>query len=208
MNTISSQKGFTLLEILISVAIFALVSTATFSMLQQTIRTGEAFDTKSSSLVELQRAHRLLQQDFSQVVPRTIRDEFGDVSDAVMSDDMSWGTAVEVTRTGRPNPLNKARSNLIRLRYFFDGDKLIRRTWKRLDRAPGAEFQDQLILAGVENWQVRFLSGKQWVETWPDKAVEDGGSALPNAFEIKLTMATEREFRWLFSVFPSIEPGL
>ena len=199
-----SQQGFTLLEILIAVAIFALVSSATFSMLQQTIKSGERFDNKAAYLVELQRAHRLLQQDFSQVVPRTVRDEFGDVLPAVMSEDVSWGTAVELTRTGRPNPLNKPRSQLLRLRYLFDGEHLIRRTWKSLDRAPGAEYQDQIVLSDVTKWQIRFLSDKQWLESWPSDE-EGSESDLPSAFEILLEVEGEREFRWLFSVFPEVE---
>lgn len=205
MRQSSSQAGFTLLEILVAVAIFALVSTATFSMLQQTIKSGEQFDNNAAYLVELQRAHRLLQQDFSQVMPRTIRDEHGDLLPAVMSEDVNWGTAVELTRTGRPNPLNKPRSQLLRLRYFFDGDKLIRRTWKGLDRAPEAEFQDQLVLKNVKTWQVRFLSENQWLASWPSET-EGAEVDLPNAFEIKLTVKDDREFRWVFSVFNDVEP--
>lgn len=204
MKKKQSQQGFTLLEILIAVAIFALVSTATFSMLQQTIKSGERFDNKAAYLVELQRAHRLLQQDFSQVVPRTVRDEFGDVLPAVMSEDESWGTSIELTRTGRPNPLNKPRSHLLRLRYLFDGDNLIRRTWKSLDRAAGAEYQDQIVLTDVKKWQIRFLSDKEWLASWPSDS-EGAEIDLPSAFEIQLEVEGEREFRWLFSVFPEIE---
>ncbi|NOQ77638.1 MAG: type II secretion system minor pseudopilin GspJ [Methylococcaceae bacterium] len=207
MTRLSSQRGFTLLEILIAVAIFALVSTATFTMLQQTIKSGERFDNKAAYLVQLQRGHRLLQQDFSQVVPRSIRDEYGDALPAVMSEEGSWGTAIEFTRTGRPNPLNKPRSKLLRLRYFFDGDKVIRRTWKHLDRAPEAEYQDQIVLENVKTWQVRFLSEKQWLASWPPET-ENSKTDLPSAFEIKLTVENEREFRWLFSVFNDVEPKL
>jgi len=204
MTNFISQRGFTLLEILIAVAIFSLVSTATFSMLQQTIKASDVFDDKASYLVELQRAQRLLQQDFSQVVARTVRDQYGDVLPAVMSENMSWGTAIEVSRTGRANPLGKPRSNVLRLRYFFDGEKVIRRTWKQLDRAPEAEYLDQVVLKSVKTWQVRFLnSDKQWRDSWPED-LEGTKTTLPNAFEIKLSLDNDREFRWLFSVFSQI----
>jgi len=207
MREINSQQGFTLLEILISVAIFALVSVATFSMLQQTMKSGERFDEKAAYLVELQRAHRLIQQDFSQVVSRSVRDEFGDELPAVMSEDVTWGTAIELTRAGRPNPLNKPRSNLLRLRYLFDGENLIRRTWKSLDRAPSGEYQDQIVLSDIKKWQVRFLSGTQWLASWPSDD-EESAPVLPNAFEILLEVGNGREFRWLFTVFPEIEASL
>jgi len=183
------------------------VSTATFSMLQLTLKSGEQFDDKATYLVELQRAYRLLQQDFSQVVSRSVRDEFGDVLPSVMSEEVTWGTAIELTRTGRPNPLNKPRSNLLRLRYLFDGENLVRRTWRGLDRAPGAEYQDQIILSDIKKWQVRFLSDKQWITSWPSDN-EESASNLPNAFEIQLEVGDGREFRWLFTVFPEIEVKL
>lgn len=204
MNHFSLQRGFTLLEILIAVAIFSLVSTATFSMLQQTIRASKVFDDKANYLVELQRLKRLLEQDFIQVVPRAIRDEYGDVLPAVMSENMRGSAAIELSRTGRANPLAKPRSDLLRLRYFFDGDKLVRRTWQQLDRAPQAKYLDQIMLDNVQSWQVRFLSNGQWLESWPAE-LNSSKTELPNAFEVKLVLSNERVFRWLFSVFPRIQ---
>jgi len=198
------QRGFTILEILIAVAIFSLVSTATFFMLQKMIKASDIFDENANYLVELQRAKRLLQQDFSQIIHRTIRDEFGEVLPAVMSEDMSWGTAIELSKTGRNNPLNKARSDLQRLRYFFDDNKLIRRTWKRLDRAPEAEYLDQVVLENIKTWQVRFLNGQQWIDSWPSE-IEGSEDALPNAIEITLSVSNERKFRWLFTIRPETE---
>ncbi|NQY27215.1 MAG: type II secretion system minor pseudopilin GspJ [Piscirickettsiaceae bacterium] len=199
------QSGFTLLEVLISVAIFSLVSAAMFSMLQLTLKSSKSFEDKTNYLVELQRAQHLLQQDFSQVIARSIRDEFGDRLAAVLSDDSHWAPAIELTRTGHPNPLSKPRSDLIRLRYLLDGENLIRRTWKRLDRVPGVKYFDQIVLSNVKSWQVRFLQGKEWVDSWPpDNAVEDKMTMIPTAFEVKLILDNEREFRWLFTSYPKI----
>jgi len=91
-----TQAGFTLLEVLMAIAIFALVATAAFSMLQQTLKSGEHFDLKASQLAELQRTHRLLQQDIKQVIARPVRDQFGELLPAVMSEEMGEGLAVEL----------------------------------------------------------------------------------------------------------------
>ena len=204
-----TQRGFTLLEILIAVAIFSLVSMATFSMLQITVKSSERFDEKANYLVELQRMQRLLQQDFSQVIARPIRDEFGDELPAVMTEGMNWGVAVEFTRTGRLNPLKKMRSNLQRVRYFFDGEHVIRRTWKKLDRAPAAPYFDQVVLKNVKTWNVILLGKSDWVERWPNEPSpyegDDTIEILPRAFEVTVTLLNERQFKWLFSVFPQIK---
>jgi general secretion pathway protein J len=204
MSNLRSQHGFTLLEILIAVAIFALVSTATFSMMQQTIKASDVFNSKSDDLVTLQRAHRLLHNDFSQVIARPIRDQYGDKQPAVISEVESWGTAIELTRTGRVNPLLKARSDLLRVRYFFDGERIIRRTWKHADRAPEAEYLDQVVLDKITSWQIRFLSNNEWLEAWPD--VSGSTTVLPGAFDVRFTIADRGEFRWLFDVFSQGKP--
>ncbi|NOQ93421.1 MAG: hypothetical protein GQ547_02165, partial [Methylophaga sp.] len=64
-----------------------------------------------------------------------------------------------------------------------------------------------IVLENVKTWQIRFLSEKQWLASWPPET-EDSETALPSAFEIKLTVEGEREFRWLFSVFNDVEPKL
>jgi len=208
---ITKQQGFTLLEILIAVAIFSLVSMATFSMLQATLKSSHNFDEKADYLVELQRVQRLLQQDFSQLADRPIRDEFGDEQAALITENMNWGLAVEFTRAGRLNPLKKVRSNLQRVRYFFDGEQLIRRTWKRLDRAPAAEYQDQVVLTNVKTWEIRFLGAKKWTDVWPQelKPYESNSNdeevTLPKAVEVKVFLLHEREFRWLFSILPPVK---
>ncbi len=204
MGFLKKQTGFTLLEVLIAVAIFALVSAATFSMLQQTLTSGEVFDRKITAVNNLKYTYRVIQEDISQIVSRPIRDEFGDSSPMLLSEEMDWGVGIELTRTGRRNPLAKPRSNMQRVRYYFNGKSLVRRTWKNLDRAPGANFTDRIILNNVASWQVQFLSDNGWLDEWP---VETTPQGLPQAIEFKLSLRDETTFRWLFSVKPPMNKG-
>lgn len=199
MNRRHSQLGFTLLEVLIAVAIFALISTATFLMLQQTLKTSDSFETSAENLVELQRAYRLFQQDISQSVPRSIRDEFGDVAPAFIVEEDGWGPALELTRAGRPNPLNLARSTMQRVRYFINDNTLYRRTWKQLDRAPQAAYQDQIVLKSLTAWHLRIREGDEWIESWPSQS-ELSKQSIPLAIEITLSMTNDTDLRWLFSM--------
>lgn len=199
MRFLKKQVGFTLLEVLIAVAIFALVSAATFSMLQQTLTSGEVFDRKVASVNNLKYTYRVLREDISQIVMRPIRDEFGDSLPALLSEEMDWGIGVEFTRTGRRNPLEKPRSNMQRVRYYFNGKSLVRRTWKNLDRAPGETFTDRIILTNVASWQVHFLLNDEWFEEWTAETTQQG---LPQAIEFKLGLNDATTFRWLFSAKP------
>jgi general secretion pathway protein J len=190
------QLGFTLLEVLLAVAIFALVASASFMMLQQTLKAGDIFERKSDDLATLQRAYRVMQNDFSQPINRAVQDEYGDPLPAVMTESMSWGLALELTVAGRRNPLDKPRSNLQRVRYFFDGDNLVRRTWSRLDRAPESTMGDQILISNVKTWQLRFLVNGNWVE---ELQYVDGQSLNLQAVDVQIGLNNQRTFDWLFS---------
>lgn len=190
------QLGFTLLEVLLAVAIFALVASASFMMLQQTLKAGDIFERKSDDLATLQRAYRVLQTDLSQPMNRAVQDEYGDSLPAVMTESMSWGMALELTVAGRRNPLDKPRSNLQRVRYFFDGDNLVRRTWSRLDRAPEPVMSDQILISNVKTWQLRFLVNSNWAD---ELQYVDGESLNLQAIEVEIGLDNERTFGWLFS---------
>ena len=72
------MQGFTLLEVLIAISIFALMSLASFQILQGVIRSGEISKRHNDELLQLQRAMLVIEQDFTQIIARASRDEAND----------------------------------------------------------------------------------------------------------------------------------
>ena len=64
-NHFSLSKGFTLLEVLVAIAIFAVLSLAAYQVLQGVLRSSEISKEHSESLTELQRAMLIIEQDFT-----------------------------------------------------------------------------------------------------------------------------------------------
>lgn len=65
MKTSRRQRGFTLLEIMIALTIFAVISTLAWQILDGAMRTSSATDTRAAKLNQLQRAWSLMERDFS-----------------------------------------------------------------------------------------------------------------------------------------------
>lgn len=187
----SVERGFTLLELIVAIAIFALVSVIAFSGLQTTLTTRDLVQAQAERLIELQRAFMLMQQDISQATDRGIRDRFGDVRGPMLLevDGLEW------TRGGAPNPAGLPRSALQRVGYTLEDGALLRRQWQALDQPYDPVVRSRALLQDVEALEFRFLSDdKQWLETWPPA----GTGGLPRAIEVRLRLTDLGEVHRMF----------
>jgi general secretion pathway protein J len=133
------HKGFTLVEMLIAIAIFAVLSIMAYGGLNTILTTQAVLKTEMQRLREIQRTFLYLGQDLRQVVERHIRDPLAPAQqlNALITDNLyaSKPFKLELTRTGYPNPLVLQRSHLQRVAYYVKDDNLYRYTWPVLDRA-------------------------------------------------------------------------
>jgi general secretion pathway protein J len=71
----TSLAGFTLLEMLVALAIFALLSVMSYGGLRSVMEQQAATELEAEQLGQLQKIYLLMQRDFEQAVPRAVRDE-------------------------------------------------------------------------------------------------------------------------------------
>lgn len=187
------QRGFTLLEVMIAIAIFALLGLGTYRMLATMMKADEVTREHEKSLRELGRAFASLDRDLSQVLPRVVRDAYGDERGALVGElGATDGTAAfEFSRAGWRNPLGSARSQLQRVRWRLAGSTLERVYWSVLDQAVDSPPRVQRVLEGVSSVELRYLDDKgQWQEQWPpslgDSDPAKTRGRLPVAVELKL----------------------
>ena len=159
-------RGFTLLELVAALAIFAMMSVMAYGGVSALITTREGLDVSYERLQNWQLATHRLRLDLTQVRERPVRDEFGDVQPALHEPEEG---RLELTHGGRRNPLGQPRSTLERVAWFLDTDgSLIRQSWLGLDRAQSEKPLRTTILEDIETLEWRFLnSDDTWVEDWP-----------------------------------------
>ena len=143
--SIYQHNGFTLLEMLIALAIFSLVSMTAGTLLYQAVEAQSVSTRLGDRIVDIERGLGRLSRDVAQFVPREIRDEFGDANPALLLNSDS----LEFTRKGWANPAEHARSELQRVRYWVEEETLRRAYWDVLDRGPESAPRIQSLIDGV-----------------------------------------------------------
>ena len=181
--------GFTLIEILVVVAIFAVLSSLAYgglnAVLEQRQRTGLLMER----LHEIQYAFRVISLDLYQINPRSIRDEIGDGRYPAFVADERSEYLLEFTRAGWSNPRGTPRSTLQRVAYRFEEDKLVRQYWQVLDRTLANTPVEGELIEGVEEITLRFMDySREWHETWPPSRNSAGGDFRPLAIEVTLVL--------------------
>ncbi len=198
-------RAFTLIEVLVSLAIFSILATLAYGALSQTLSSAELLNARMDRLQAIQRTMRLLSEDLQQLSPRPIRDELGDGIGPALDTDFQSGFALELTHGGWSNPIVLPRGTLQRSAYRIEEDELIRYHWMVLDRTLANEPVSVALLDGVDSILFRFLQADgEWTEQWPpsNRPGALGRRLRPRAVEIILDLADEGEISRLLEVAP------
>jgi len=181
--------GFSLVELLVAVAVFATMAALAYGGLDSVVRTRAELGRQQEQFEAIMRSIALLERDLRQAAPRPVRGNYGEPLPAFAG----APDRLEITRLGFANPQAEVRSNLERVFYALDRDTLLRGAYAVLDRAPTTSPQPVRLREGVEAFRLRYLdAGSRWSDAWPplDATVAQplaAAPAWPRAVEFRIT---------------------
>jgi len=179
-------SGFTLLELLVAVSVFAVVAALASGGFNAVLNTASHSKGQMQRFAALQKAMVIIARDVEQAVERPVRDGFGDRLAAFIGSQST--NLLEFSRAGRRNPGQVARSHIQRIGYRHENNVLYRLSWAVLDRAQDSEPLEYALLEGINEIEIRYLdSNHEWQDQWPPLQTEqDNDNALPKGVEITL----------------------
>lgn len=189
------RAGFTLIEMLVALLIFALIGAAGVAVMGSTLTNQERTRANVDRYAELQRARAILKADLSQAAARRTRGEDGLPALTAFAGGSPWGEGGPIlafTRRGWENPDVAARASLQYVEYALVEGRLERRARPALD---GARLgPPQVLLRDVRAIEPAFLSAGAWTAAWKG----DPQSDIPAAVRLNMQLTDLGQVDQLF----------
>ncbi|MEO7014109.1 MAG: type II secretion system minor pseudopilin GspJ [Dokdonella sp.] len=194
------RRGFTLIEILVALVVFAAMAAITWGALGQIARTRNALAVEQDRFATIVRSMSDLERDLRQAIARPLRGNYGEQVPALLG----ASDHIELSRLGFANPRAEARNNIERVLYALDNASLRRGRYAVLDRAAGSIPESRDLLGQVSEFRLRYLDlDGTWRDQWPprDALPEE----LPRAIEVRMQLVDFGELRRVVTL-PSTIP--
>jgi len=178
------QRGFTLLEVLIAIAIFSIISLSSFTIFDTVLKGDETAKKRSERQNELQRAFLLIERDLTQIARRSVRlNGEAPITQRIQSSEDNFASeeqAIAFVRHGWTNPgLLLPRSDMQAVAYRLVEETLERLHFNFVDAVVGEEPKVRPLISDVTELAFEYYDGKQWTDTW-------AGNKLPQGIAIEV----------------------
>jgi general secretion pathway protein J len=200
-------RGFTLIEVLVAVAIFGVMSGVAYRALTSVLESRERLDVEHKKWRSIAIAFSRIEQDLGAIRARPARDAGGVLQPPLVGN--------QVIRVPTEGQLMFSRAGYTddkgipgaptRVGFRARDGNLEYMTWYALDQGPRTTPAVRSILAGVDQFRVRYLDATGgWNDRWPagsavNAALDDARAMIPRAIEIDLQLQSGERIRRVFA---------
>lgn len=193
------SKGFTLVELLVAIAIFAVLSALGWKVFDYIVQTKDRNAVHEQRLSQLQDTYQQILRDTVQAVPLTANIN-GDIQPALVLQNGRFN----FSKTGVTDPLEEGISPEERVEYQYRADeqKLYRLKYRNLNQTGRDQPESSVLLSDVEQFQIVVLNPNEMTQ-WPDSSFDlnriEQKQRLPKGIKINL-MVNGVSYEWIFSL--------
>ncbi len=187
------QRGFTLVEMLVSLSIFAAIAAMGVGLLRSSVDTQDAVQQRLKGMSGLNRVRAVMANDLAQAVQRSTRGPSGEAVPAFLGSSSGFA----FVHAGAPSD-GGVRPDIERVGYALVGGEWRRATQPMLD---GTALSDgDRLVSEVASVALRYRDERgNWSESW----TSDPGDCLPRAVEVRLTRSGRAPLTMLFLTAPA-----
>lgn len=181
------KKGFTLIEVLISLVILSIIAIVSTNFLQSSIDLRNQSKSKVDDIKVFNLGVSTIRRDLMSVVNLPMRDNFGNQ----LPNFIGSNTDKKITFLGFINRIDSSRSSISRIEYLFDDTKFIRRVYFTADPYDYDDYIDSVIFNNIDDVEISFLIDNRWFTEWP--AGQTAAFIIPKLVKIEIN-DNDRDF--------------
>ena len=190
------KKGFTLIEVLISLVILSIIAIVSTNFLQSSIDLRNQSKSKVDDIKVFNLGVSTIRRDLMSTVNLPMRDNFGNQ----LPNFIGSNRDKKITFLGFINRIDSSRSSISRIEYLFDDTKFIRRVYFTADPYDYDDHIDSVIFNNIEDVEISFLSDNRWFTEWP--AGQSAAYKIPKLVKIEIN-DKDRDFEIIIN--PNID---
>lgn len=197
-----AQRGLTLIELIVAVALLAVLAIMAYRGLDSMLRAGERTQAETERWrtiamfferfgADVGRAtRRPVRAGDGSLLPEWLGQAFNETGDVAAADKIN--AQLEFTRKSATG------SDEVRLGYRLSNNRVELLLWHVLDRAPGSSAEVYPLLDGVKTMRLSHLDKDgTWHDTWP---ISDKTQILPRAIAVELALSENMSITRVFAL--------
>lgn len=167
----NKNKGFTIIELLVAITIFAIISVLSYRIISSLLKTKEVVEGAQEKWGGVSTAIFMFNNAWMRTIPLVVRGENGFIMPAFIGKnklDSRYDAQIELTENGFVGDQIAGISPPKRVGFRYNQGKLYLITWPVLNRVATTIPQVNLLTDHVAKFKAEFLyPDGQWRDTWP-----------------------------------------
>ena len=192
----NNSKGFTLIEVLVSIVILSIIAVVSTNFLQSSVEARDESSKKLQNIKELNIASSILRRDIRQIINVPMRDYFGNNLKGNFIADTASDSLVFTTLVNASYSTSKIR----RVEYLYQNNALIRKQYYADNPYSYDEFFETTLLEDISEIEFSYLGTSKWYASWPIDLITQ--RKIPELIKITFTR-NNLEYEWVIN--PNID---
>lgn len=196
-NSPSLSRGFTLMEILIALSIFAIVGVMIAFILQQLITTRQIFSEKSTVLSERALFRTILQRQLLQCLPFATKNNQHNMLNMISTfKGNSTQISCDIATMGLASQKKFLDLNLNRTIATMNFNLMADHIIETLKFKENEQSLQQILLSNVYQWSLQYFDGSAWQNSWPNQNTTSTSTSLLLPTALKISIQFQNGLNW------------
>ena len=195
-----SKKGFTIIEVLVTLIILSMIAIISSNILQSSIESEKVSSLRLNSIKELNLASSILRRDIRQIANVSIKDFSGNKINGTFISELGSENLMFTTKV---KSFSNEVSPLKRVQYVIENKNFIRKQYYSSNPYNQDEFTKSIIINDIDNLKLSFLNENKWHQSWPVSPITS--KKIPTLIKIEFRL-DNKDYSWVIN--PNIEYAL